>query len=343
MSAAEVIRIAGRDQLVSPGAVEKLTVIIPALNEAATIGSVIAAVPRTIPGVRTVEVILVDDGSTDGTQAEAIAAGVDAIAHHPRRRGLVSAFKDGVRQALERGASIVVNLDGDGQHDPAMIPHLIAPILAREADLVLGVREFSAAAEMSTVRRHGNVVGSWVTRHALGLDVTDVTSGYRAFSREALLRLNVTSEYTYTLETLIDAARKRLTIAEVQVPVRPRLVGESRMTHSVVRYITRTGFQAMNSLLRDRLVSLFGTAALVTGVIALAFVADFLWGYHADGAGRHLPALLAAVLFTVAAVGLFVSRLIADGIETSRRLLEEALYSVRRLELGDAARAPAEW
>ena len=140
MSAAEVIRIAGRDQLVSPGAVEKLTVIIPALDEAATIGAVIAAVPRTIPGVRTVEVILVDDGSRDGTQAAAIAAGVDAIAHHPRRRGLVAAFKDGVREALQRGAAIVVNLDGDGQHDPATIPRLIAPILAGEADLVLGVR-----------------------------------------------------------------------------------------------------------------------------------------------------------------------------------------------------------
>jgi glycosyltransferase involved in cell wall biosynthesis len=340
LSAAEVIRITGRarlranDVLTAAPSVEKLAVIIPALNEAATIGSVVAGVPRSIPGVGEVEVILVDDGSTDGTQAEAIAAGVDAIAHHPRRRGLVSAFQDGVTEALRRGASIVVNLDGDGQHDPGQIPALIAPILDNRADIVLGVRDLRTA-EMTTIRRHGNIVGTWVTRQALGLEVSDATTGFRAFSRDALLRLNVTSEFTYTLETLVQAARKRLTVAEVPVPVRPRVAGTSRMTHNVVAYIARTGFQAMNALVRDRLVRLFGVAAAVCLLAGVVFAAVFLFGYQADGAGRHLPALLAALLFVIVGVGLFVSRLIADGIETSRRLLEETLYTVRRLDVGD--------
>ena len=346
MSAAEVIRITGRATLREPGlhaapaSVEKLAVIIPALNEAATIGSVVAGIPRVIPGVGEVEVILVDDGSTDGTQAEAIAAGVDAIAHHPTQRGLVSAFKDGVTEALRRGASIVVNVDGDGQHDPAQIPVLIAPILANRADIVLGVRDLGTA-EMTPLRRHGNIVGTWVTRRALGLDISDVTTGFRAFSRDALLRLNVTSEFTYTLETLVEASRKRLTVAEVPVQVRVRVAGESRMTHNVVKYIARTGTQAMNALLRDRLVKLFGISAALCLAVGLGFAAAFLLGYQADGAGRHLPALLAALLFVIVGVGLFVSRLIADGIETSRRLLEEALYTVRRIELGDARRG--EW
>jgi glycosyltransferase involved in cell wall biosynthesis len=341
VAVAEVIRITGRAPLHTPeisgapATIAKLAVIIPALNEATTIASVIRAVPRSIPGVREVEVILVDDGSTDGTQAEAIAAGVDAIAHHPRRRGLVSAFKDGVGEALRRGASIVVNVDADGQHDPAQIPNLISPILANRADIVLGVRDLSNA-DMSPVRRHGNIVGTWVTRTALGLDISDATTGFRAFSRDALLRLNVTSDFTYTLETLVEAARKRLTIAEVPVQTRSRIAGQSRMTHNVFAYIARTGMQAANALLRDRLVKVFGIGALLCLAIGAGFVIDFLLGYSADGAGRHLPALLAALLFVIAGVGLFVSRLIADGIETSRRLLEDALYLVRRIELRDA-------
>ena len=313
-----------------------LAVVIPALNEAETIGAVIAAVPRRIEGVGAVEVILVDDGSRDETCERAIAAGVDAIAAHPQRRGLVSAFKAGVREALRRGASIVVNLDADGQHDPSFIPRLIAPILAAEADIVLGVRPLAdAAGEMSPVRRQGNRVGSWLARRTLGLDVTDVTSGYRAFSREALMRLNVVSEYTYTVETLIQAAGKHLTVAEVAVPVRPRLVGESRMTRSVTSYIRKTGGQALRSVLRQHLVALFVRMAFATGFVAFLCTGLFLLGYHADGAGRHLPALLAALLFSVLSVGFFVSSLIADGINSSRRLLEDALYHLKCLELGE--------
>jgi glycosyltransferase involved in cell wall biosynthesis len=314
----------------------KLAVVIPALNEAETIGSVIAAVPRRLDGVGAVDVILVDDGSRDETRQRAIAAGVDVIATHPQRRGLVSSFKEGVREALRRGASIVVNLDADGQHDPAFIPRLIEPIVAGEADIVLGVRPLAhAAGEMSPVRRQGNRVGSWIARRTLGIEISDVTSGYRAFSREALMRLNVISDYTYTVETLIQAVGKRLTVAEVTVPVRPRLVGESRMTRSVTSYIRKTGGQALRSVLRQHLVALFMRMAFATGFTAFLCTTLFLLGYHADGAGRHLPALLAALLFSVLSVGFFVSSLIADGINSSRRLLEDALYHLKCLELGE--------
>src|SRR4051812_7107392 len=152
----------------------KVAVIIPALDEEQTVGGVIASIPRAIPGVGLVEVILVDDGSSDRTQECAAAAGVDAICAHVRPRGLVMAFKEGVHEALRRGASIVVSLDADGQHDPGFIPELIAPILAGNADLVLGVRPLAdAAEEMTTMRRQGNRVGSWVAGRALGLSLTD--------------------------------------------------------------------------------------------------------------------------------------------------------------------------
>ena len=315
--------------------VAKLAVVIPALNEAASVGSVISAVPRKIDGVGRVEVILVDDGSTDSTQQVALAAGADAIVRHTQRRGLVAAFKSGVAEAMRRGANVVVHLDADGQHDPMLIPHLIEPILGYDADLVLGVRAFSGGAEdMSPIRRYGNIAGTWVMGRVIGLDISDATTGYRAFTREALMRLNVVSDYTYTLETLIEAARKQLSVTEVPIEVRTRLAGESRMTHSIMRYVRRTGGQAFSALIRQHLVGILLRLAVV--FLALAGTASvwFVLGYQHDGVGRHLPALLAAVLSTTASIGFFVTGLLASAIDSSRRLLEDALYHVKCIELG---------
>ncbi len=317
-------------------ALPRLAVIIPALNEEGTIGEVVAAVPRFIPGVGSVDVIVVNDGSRDRTQKRAVAAGADAICVHPRPRGLVEAFKAGVHEALRRGASIVVNLDGDGQHDPGFIPRLIKPILDGDADLVLGVRPLGEdTPDMTAVRRRGNQVGSWVAGRALGLTITDATSGYRAYTREALLRLNILSDFTYTLETIIDASRQNLAVAEVPMRARPRTHGESRMTHSIIGYIRKTGMQAATGLVRRRLPALFARLTFASTILAVAMTCMFLWRYQDGGAGTHLPALLASVVLWVVTVGFFVSTMLASGIDTSRRLLEDALYSIRRLELGD--------
>ena len=165
----------------------KVVIIIPALDECATISEVVARVPRKIAGVGLVEVIVVDDGSADGTAKCAVAAGADGIVHHAQRRGLVHSFKDGVQEALRRGAAIVVTLDADGQHDPEQIPDLIAPLLAGEADIALGARPLATATEgMSRARKYGNIAGSRVASAVLGVQLADATSGYRAFTREAL-------------------------------------------------------------------------------------------------------------------------------------------------------------
>ena len=327
----------------------RLAVVIPALNEAANIGAVIAGVPRRIPHVGEVEVIVVDDGSTDGTAHVARAAGADRVERHRRRRGLVAAFRSGMDAALASGADLIVHLDGDGQHDPGQIPRVVAPILLGEADVVVGVRPLAEATEISPVRRRGNQIGSWVVRRLLKMPISDATSGYRAFSREAVLRLSVISEYTYTLETLIRSARLRLAVTEVLVPALPRASGESRMTRSVARYVGHTGGQAFRTMLHANPLTFFARAALVMMALSATLTGWFLFGYQSGG--LHLPALLAAVLTFVLAVGLFVSGLIADGITTSHRLLEEVLYHTRRVEydrraaglaLGDGDTRPLE-
>jgi hypothetical protein len=190
------------------------------------------------------------------------------------------------------------------------------------------------------VRRYGNRLASWLFRRAFKMPVQDVTSGFRAFSRESLLKLNVVGDYTYTLDSLIQAARKRLAVSEVEIPALRRQFGESRMTHSVRRYIGTTGTQALRTTLHSSPLSVFGRAALISLVAAMAFMAWFLVGYG-DG-GMHLPALLATLIAFGLSAALFLSGLIADGVNTNRRLLEDALYRLKRLEadLGTEDREP---
>jgi hypothetical protein len=318
-----------RSPLAAPAGL-RLAVVISALDEAGTIGSVVAAVPRRIPGIASVGVIVIDDGSSDGTAEVALAAGADRIVQHRRNRGLAANFCDGMHAALAQGADVVVHLDGDGQHDPSYVPLLVAPILDGRADVVVGVRPLADAAGMSPVRRHGNRFGSWFLRRLTKLPISDATSGYRAFSREALMRLDVMSDYTYTLETLIRAARLRLAVHEVVVPVLPRLIGESRMTRSVTRYVAHTGSQALRTMLHAHPLAVFGRAAVFMLAVSGALTTWFLVAYH--GGGMHLPALLGALGSFVLSLALFGCGLVADGISTNRRLLEDALHRLKRIE-----------
>ncbi|MDX6552338.1 MAG: hypothetical protein QOH74_826 [Gaiellales bacterium] len=313
-----------------PDAGKTLVVVMPALNEQNTVGDVIRGIPRQIPGIGRIHVLVVDDGSTDATRQVAIDAGARVVTN-TGPRGLANAFRTAMREALRLGADVMVHLDSDGQHDPAAIPQLVSPVTAGRADVVVGVRPLKDAAEMTAVRRHGNRIGSAVFRRLLGLDVGDFTSGYRALSREALLQLNTTSDYTHTLETLVQASSKRLVVDQVTVPVRSRAHGESRMTRSIARYIRRTASQALRAILHQSPLALFGGAALAMFAVAALVTTYFVYAYNHDG-GLHLPALLIAILSTVVAIGLFTAGLIADGINANRRLLEEALLRLKTLE-----------
>jgi glycosyltransferase involved in cell wall biosynthesis len=313
----------------------RLVVLIPALNEQETIGRVVSEIPRTIRGVGRVEVIVVDDGSDDFTSDRAWAAGVDHVARHPGNRGLAAAFNRGTTEALRRGADIVVTLDADGQHDPAFIPKLVGPILAGTADVVVGARPLADPTQGSPVRRAGNRVGSWMARRALGVTLSDFTSGYRAFSREALMHLHVVSTFTYTLDTLIQAAGKRLRVTEITAPARRREVGTSRMTHSIVKYIGRTGNQAFRTTLHANPLRAFGRLAGFCAIAASATTVWFLLSYARGG--LHLPALLGALLLAIAAAALLICGLLADGISANRRLLEDALHRIKHIEASEPA------
>jgi glycosyltransferase involved in cell wall biosynthesis len=327
----------GEPRAVSSAERRKLVVFIPALNEEKTIGDVVAAVPRQLDGVTSVEVIVVDDGSDDRTMSVAYDAGADLVVRHRRRRGLVSVFNTAVDAALARGADFAVQIDGDGQHDPTFIPAMIAPLLSAAADMVIGVRPLARASTMSAARRHGNRIGTAVLRFALKLNVSDATSGFRGFTREALLRFNVVTDYTYTLETLIQSARKGLAVAEVEVPTLERREGVSRMTSSIVRYIWRSGFQAFRALVHSDPLAFFGRLAGVCAAAAVAIGAWFFVGY-ANG-GLHLPRLLATIAFLVLSGTFFIYGLLADGINANRRLLEDSLYRLKRMESPAAERS----
>jgi glycosyltransferase involved in cell wall biosynthesis len=315
-----------------------LVVLIPALNEQEMIGRVVSEVPRKIPGVGRVKVIVIDDGSEDLTADRAWAAGVDHVARHPGNRGLAAAFSRGATEALARHADVVVTLDADGQHDPSLMPRLVAPIVAGVADLVVAARPLDDSTQGSPLRRLGNRLGSWMARRVLRVPLSDVTSGYRAFSREALMHMHITSGYTYTLDTLIQAASKRLRVVEIVAPARPRTVGTSRMTHSLVRYVARTGNQAFRTTLHANPLRAFGRLSSVFALAATAVTAWFLMSYASGG--LHLPALLAAMLLAIVAAALLICGLLADGISSNRRLLEDALHRIKRMEARDAL-APA--
>jgi hypothetical protein len=247
---------------------------------------------------------------------------------HARNRGLASAFNSGICAALERGADLIVQLDADGQHDPADIPALIEPILIGAADIAVGVRAHREADQGTRFRRFGNRVGSAIFSRALRLDVSDFTSGYRAYSREAAQRLHVVYAHTYTLETMIQAARKRLAVAQVPIQVREREHGVSRMTHSIVRYIARACTQSARSMLHDNPLRGFLRMAAATGLAAIVVTGWFLLSYQ-DG-GLHLPLLLADLLLVMTTGGLVICGLLADGISLNRRLLEDALFMMKR-------------
>ena len=236
---------------------EKLIIQIPCYNEAENLGSVLAELPREVEGFTTVEWLVIDDGSTDGTVEVAEGGGgVDWIVRQPRNMGLARAFSAGVEAALEVGADVIVNTDGDNQYCSRDIPTLVAPILAGKADLVIGTRPISEIEHFSRLKKLLQKLGSWVVRQVSQTDVPDSPSGFRAFSRGAAIRLNVFSEYTYTLETIIQAGLDGLVVSSV--PIRTnRPLRESRLVKNVPSYLWQSAVTIVRIFLTYRPLRFF--------------------------------------------------------------------------------------
>jgi len=310
----------------------KLVVMIPAYNEEETIGDVIREIPREISGIGRVEVLVMEDGSTDRTVEIASKAGADRIVSEKQRLGLARAFEKGLEVALGMGADVIVNIDADGQYVPAEIPKLVQPIVDGGADVVLGDRQIRKLDHMPSSKKIGNRIASFVTRRLSGVEVSDAQTGFRAFSRRAALMLNVLSDYTYTQETIIQAAYKRLSIVEVPVEFRRR-DGDSRLISSVLSYAKRAGVTVLLTYLNYKPLKTF--LLLGFGVLLIGFLFGFRVLVHFLLTGSVTPylpsAILAAVLvmfgFQVMMMGLFASM-----VKSSRELTEKLLYRIKEME-----------
>ena len=312
----------------------KLVIQIPCFNEAETLPITLAELPTEIRGIDSIDVIVIDDGSTDGTADVARAHGVTQVVRAPVNQGLARAFAAGLDCALRRGADIIVNTDADNQYPGRFIAHLIQPILEHEAEVVIGNRNPSSLGHFSFLKRRLQALGSAIVRGLSGTRVPDATSGFRAFSREAALRMNVVSEFTYTLETIIQAGTKQLSVAHVDVDVNPT-TRPSRLFPNLRSYVTRSTmtiiriYALYNPL---RVFVMIGSFLLLGGA---AIGARFLYTYFTEGgAGQIQSLILAAVLIITGFQAMFFG-VIADLIGSNRRMIEDALLRVRRIELDE--------
>jgi glycosyltransferase involved in cell wall biosynthesis len=311
-----------------------LLVILPALDEAATIQDVIARIPRSIAGVDRVDVLVVDDGSTDDTAALARACGADVLSHR-HNRGVGAAIQTGIAEAIRRRADIAVNMDADGQFDPADIVKLTTPVLSGEADMATASRfkREALVPRMPALKRWGNRGMSWLVSKLTDGSYADVSCGFRAYSREAMLRLTLTGSFTYTQESFLVLAAKGLRIVEVPMAVRGvREHGKSRVASNLWRYALRTSSIIFGSVRDYSAGAFFGTASLALVVTSLGFAAFFFGHYVIAGQFRpHIWAgFVAAFLFSFGML-VFALGQVAVMVSRLRRLQEEQLYFLRAL------------
>ncbi len=321
----------------------KLVVQIPCFNEQETLPSVLAEIPRSIPGIDTVEVLVIDDGSTDRTADVARECGADHVISSRRNRGLARSFRAGMDAAVRMGADIVVNTDGDGQYPGREIPGLIQPILDGDADIVIGDRQTADVAGFSWSKRLMQRIGSAAVARLSDLEIPDAVSGFRAFSRKAALDMNIVSTFSYTIETLIQAGRKHYAVKAVPIQVNP-VTRPSRLFRSIPQFLAKSGatmlrIYAMYQPLR--LYFYFGVTMMFIGSIPLI---RFLFFYLAgSGEGKIQSLIAGAILIILGGLSLMFG-LLADLINFNRQLSEMSLERIRRIEsrlLGDEATTEA--
>ena len=302
----------------------KVIIQIPALNEEQTLESVMASIPKKIPGVTELLVVVIDDGSTDGTAELARSLGATEIIRHRSTRGLAEAFRSGVDYALTHGADILVNTDGDNQYPQDRIPDLIQPIIDGRADIVIGDRQTDKIAHFSWGKKVLQKVGSRVVNRAAGTRIPDAASGFRAYSRTALLKLNLVTKFSYTMETIIQAGYKRLAIESVAVKTNPK-TRESRLFRSTPEHVAKSAAAIIRSFLMYRPYAFFGNLGLVLGILGSVPFARYLFLILSGSPGEHIQSLLLGVSLLTASLLSFALGVIADLIRVNRQLIEDGL------------------
>jgi len=311
----------------------KLIIQIPCLNEANTLPGTLADLPRTIPGIDTIELLVIDDGSADDTSAVARAHGVHHVVRFTRRKGLAAAFTAGIDASLRAGADIIVNTDADNQYAGGSIATLVAPLLAGQADIVIGDRNIRTIRHMSWPKKFLQRLGSWIVRQVSSTSVPDTTSGFRAYTREAALRMTIVSEFSYTLESIIQAGKRRMAITHVEVATNP-ITRPSRLFDSIFSYLKQSGATIVRIYAMYEPLKVFtyigGFVFLLGAAISARFLYYYVFAAYAPGMIQSL--ILSAVLMIVGFQVLLIG-LVADVISGNRKLLEDLLYRVRRMEL----------
>ena len=311
----------------------RLIVQVPCLNEEETLPRVLGELPRELEGFERVEWLVVDDGSTDRTVEVAREHGADHIVRLTTNQGLAGAFQAGIDAALKLGADVIVNTDADNQYRAADIPKLVEPIVAGRADMVVGDRQVKTIEDFSAVKKRLQALGSWVVRRASGVGVPDTTSGFRAYNREAALRLQVIGTYTYTLESLIQAGRMGVAVEHVPITVNPP-TRSSRLAGSTGSYVGRNGLAIFRAYALYHPMRLFMVAALVFALGALGAWLPFLIDWLANGdTSGHVQSLILGAMLALIAVQMFALGVVSDALGGQRVMLQRMFERVRRLEL----------
>ncbi|MFI5176931.1 MAG: glycosyltransferase family 2 protein [Vicinamibacterales bacterium] len=311
----------------------KLIIQIPCLNEAETLPATLADLPTSVPGIDVIEMLIIDDGSRDSTVPVARAHGVTHIVRFRRRKGLAAAFMAGIDASLKQGADFIVNTDADNQYAGADIARLLAPLQSGQADIVIGDRNIRDLDHMSWPKKLLQRLGSWVVRQVSGTQVPDTTSGFRAYTREAALRMTIVSEFSYTLESIIQAGKKKMAIAHVAVGSNAR-TRPSRLFDSTYSYIKQSAATIVRIYSMYEPLKVFTYLGSTIFLIGFAVSMRFLYFYvftH-ESAGKVQSLILSAVLMIVGFQVVLIG-LVADVISGTRKLLEDLLYRVRAMEL----------
>lgn len=309
----------------------KLVVQIPCLNEEATLPLVLQSIPKKISGVDEIIILIIDDGSTDDTVKVAKAHGVKHFVSHARNQGLGRSFHDGVQKALELGADIVVNTDGDNQYPQARIDDLVQPVIEGRADIVIGDRQTHTIEHFSPFKKLLQRLGSAVVNKAAGTRLPDAVSGFRAYSRDSLLRLNTITRFSYCTETIIQAGNKGLHIESVQIDTNPKL-RESRLFTSMWEHVAKSAITIIRAFVMYKPYILFGWLAALFFIIGLIPFARFVYFSLQDGStAGHVQSLLIGSLLMILAFLCLVLNVIADLIRINRILIEDNLEQTKRL------------
>ena len=308
----------------------KLIIQIPCYNEENSLPITLQALPRQLPGCSSVEWLIIDDGSTDRTIQVAKEHGVDHVVRHIHNLGLARAFMSGLEASVSLGADIIVNTDADNQYVAADIPKLIAPILAGEADIVIGSRPIDSISEFSPLKKLLQKFGSWMVRQVSKTGIQDTTSGFRAWSRKAALQMHVFNEFSYTLETIIQAGQKGMAIVDVPIRTNPQM-RPSRLVRSIPHYVQKSFLTILRIFMTYQPFTFFAIPGLISFLAGFLLGVRFLYFYFTVGGAGHIQSLIFAAILLGLGSFLVVTGLLADLISVNRKLLERIDWQLQKM------------